>query len=139
MYLCIGNLAKQLCTNHLPSPNRPPFSGILRQCSIPSTHLFTKAKKHELFRKRAGIEPVIGHCKSDHRLGRNYYKGLFGDFINVMIAAATFNFKRAMRALFCLFQEVLSGWIKPFIRLKNLYVWQVPSCYADMRTRELAF
>ena len=90
-------------------------------------------------RKRAGIEAVIGHCKSDHRLGRNYYKGLFGDSINVMLAATAFNFKRAMRALLCHLQEVLSGWIKPFMRLKNLYFWQVPSCYADMRTRELAF
>ncbi|MGN1255866.1 MAG: IS5/IS1182 family transposase, partial [Bacteroidaceae bacterium] len=25
---------------------------------------YMKARKHELFRKRAGIEPVIGHCKS---------------------------------------------------------------------------
>lgn len=98
-----------------------------------------EGKEARAVSKEGWQEPVIGHCKSDHRLGRNYYKGLFGDFINVMIAAATFNFKRAMRALFCLFQEVLSGWIKPFIRLKNLYVWQVPSCYADMRTRELAF
>ena len=65
--------------------------------------------------------------------------GLFGDSINVMLAAAAFNFKRAMRALLCLFQEVLSGWIKPFLQLKNLYFWQVHSCYADMRTRELAF
>ena len=63
---------------------------------------YTKAKKHELFRKRAGIEPVIGHCKSDHRLGRNFYKDLFGDSINVMLAAAAFNLKRAMRVLLCL-------------------------------------
>ena len=90
-------------------------------------------------RKTAGIEPVIGHCKSDHSLGRNYWNGLFGDSINVMLAAAAFNFKRAMRALLYLLQKVLSGWIKPFMRLKNLYFWQVPSCYADMRTRELAF
>ena len=57
-------------------------------------------QKHKLFRKRAGIEPVIGHCKVDYRLGRNFYKGLFGDSINVMLAAAAFNFKRAMRLLF---------------------------------------
>ena len=68
---------------------------------------YTKAKKHELFRKRAGIEPVIGHCKSDHRLGRNYYKGLFGDSINVMLAAAAFNLKRAMRLFLCLFKWVI--------------------------------
>ena len=60
-----------------------------------------REKKHKLFRKRAGIEPVIGHCKSDHRLGRNFYKGLFGDSINIMLAAAGFNFKRAVRLLFC--------------------------------------
>jgi len=67
---------------------------------------YVRAKKHELFRKRAGIEPVIGHCKSDHRLSRNFYKGLFGDSINVMLAAAAFNFKRVMRTLFCLFEKL---------------------------------
>ena len=54
----------------------------------PTDSQHIKGKKHKLFRKRAGIEPVIGHCKSDHRLGRNFYKGLFGDSINVMLAAA---------------------------------------------------
>ena len=62
-----------------------------------SDSAYMKARKRELFKKRAGIEPVIGHCKSDHRLGRNFYKGLFGDSINVMLAAAAFNLKRAMR------------------------------------------
>lgn len=47
-------------------------------------------------RKRASIEPVIGHLKSDHRAGRNFYKGIFGDNINIMLAAAAFNFKRMM-------------------------------------------
>lgn len=69
-----------------------------------SDSAYMKARKHELFRKRAGIEPVIGHCKSDHRLGRNFYKGLFGDSINVMLAAAAYNLKRAMRLLLCLFR-----------------------------------
>jgi transposase, IS5 family len=69
---------------------------------------YTKKKKHELFRKRAGIEPVIGYCKSDHRLGRNFYKGLFGDSVNVMLAALAFNFKRVMNALLCLILIVLS-------------------------------
>ena len=68
---------------------------------------YTKSKKHALFRKRAGIEPVIGHCKADHRLGRNFYKGLFGDSVNVMLAAAAFNFKRVMNALLRLILEWL--------------------------------
>ncbi|WP_152570013.1 transposase, partial [Porphyromonas gulae] len=55
--------------------------------------------KHKLFCKRAGIEPTIGHLKSDHRLGRNFYKGLAGDAVNILLAAAAYNFKRAMKAL----------------------------------------
>ena len=46
--------------------------------------------------KRAGIEAIIGHIKSDHRLNRNFYKGIIGDNINIMLAAAGFNFKRMM-------------------------------------------
>ncbi|EKX91114.1 hypothetical protein HMPREF9999_01148 [Alloprevotella sp. oral taxon 473 str. F0040] len=37
---------------------------------------YQKRKKYKLFCKRAGIEPIIGHLKSDHRLGRNFYKGM---------------------------------------------------------------
>lgn len=50
------------------------------------------------FRRRAGIEPVIGHLKSDHRLKRNFLKGFAGDQINLLMAAAAFNFKKWMRA-----------------------------------------
>ena len=79
---------------------------------------YTKAKKHKLFRKRAGIEPVIGHCKSDHRLGRNFYKGLFGDSVNVMLAAVAFNLKRVLRALLALIQRwmiLFLDWLEGFI------------------------
>lgn len=51
------------------------------------------------FRRRAGIEPVIGHLKSDHRLKRNFLKGFAGDQINLIMAAAAFNFKKRMREL----------------------------------------
>jgi len=49
------------------------------------------------FRRRAGIEPIIGHLKSDHRLKRNFLKGFDGDQINLLMAAAAFNFKKWMR------------------------------------------
>ncbi|MBP9029242.1 MAG: hypothetical protein KBG14_05805 [Bacteroidales bacterium] len=42
------------------------------------------------------MEPIIGHLKADHRLSRNFYKGIVGDNINIMLAAAAFNFKRVM-------------------------------------------
>ena len=69
---------------------------------------YKRRKKHDLFCKRAGIEPVIGHLKADHRLYRNYYAGVFGDNINVMLAAAGFNFKREMRILFALLRGLFS-------------------------------
>lgn len=48
-------------------------------------------------RSRAAIEPVIGHLKDDFRMRRNFLKGLLGDQINVMLAAAAFNFKSWLR------------------------------------------
>jgi len=53
-----------------------------------------KQRKH--FKRRAAIEPIIGHLKTDNRLSRNYYKGIIGDEINVLLSAAAFNFKRMM-------------------------------------------
>ncbi|MGB4774597.1 MAG: IS5 family transposase [Daejeonella sp.] len=57
---------------------------------------YSQKKLKRAFKRRAAIEPIIGHLKTDHRLGRNFYKGIFGDNINIMLAAAAFNFKRMM-------------------------------------------
>lgn len=59
-------------------------------------------RKHKLqMKSRSKIEPVIGHVKHDHRLGRNFLKGITGDEINILMAAAAFNFKRFMRKKLC--------------------------------------
>jgi len=55
---------------------------------------YQKQKLRNGFKRRAAIEPKIGHLKQDHRLGRNFYKGIKGDNINVMLAATGMNFKR---------------------------------------------
>jgi len=34
-------------------------------------------------KRRAAVEPVIGHLKAEHRMGRNHLKGRDGDRINV--------------------------------------------------------
>ena len=60
---------------------------------------YEKRKARNRFRKRAGIEPIIGHLKADFRLLRNYLKGSVGDAINLMLAAAAYNFKKLMRQL----------------------------------------
>ena len=66
--------------------------------SVPkkSDSYYKRKKISRAHKKRAAIEPVIGHIKADHRLNRNFYKGVVGDNINIMLAAAAFNFKRMM-------------------------------------------
>lgn len=55
------------------------------------------------FRRRAAIEPIIGHLKTDNRLSRNYHKGEFGDQINVLLAAIGFNLRKWLRDFLHLF------------------------------------
>lgn len=60
---------------------------------------YQKRKKRKHFRKRAAIEPIIGHLKQDYRAAKNYLKGQIGDSINFMMAAAGFNFRKLMKKL----------------------------------------
>ena len=60
------------------------------------------------FRRRAGIEPVIGHLKADHRMSRNFLKGVLGDAINLFMAAAAFNFRKWMGKVVQFFALILS-------------------------------
>jgi len=57
---------------------------------------YQKRKKRKHFRRRAAIEPIIGHLKQDYRVERNYLKGQIGDSINFKMAAAGFNFRKLM-------------------------------------------
>ncbi len=70
---------------------------------------YQKQKARKRFRKRAGIEPIIGHLKSDYRMMRNYLKGSAGDSINLMLAAAAFNFRKWMRQSHDLIFTILRG------------------------------
>ena len=60
---------------------------------------YQKRKKRKHFRKRAGIEPVIGHLKSDFRVARNYLKGALGDSINFIMGAVAFNLKKLLKKI----------------------------------------
>jgi transposase, IS5 family len=50
-------------------------------------------------RRRAAVEPVIGHMKAEHRMSRNYLKGRDGDRINAVLSAAGYNFSLLLRWL----------------------------------------
>jgi IS5 family transposase len=59
---------------------------------------YQRDKKRKRCQRRAAIEPIIGHLKSDYRLGRNYLKGTKGDEINLLMAACAWNLNKWMKA-----------------------------------------
>jgi transposase, IS5 family len=71
----------------------------------------TKAIRREM-RRRAAVEPVIGHLKDDHRMRRNHLKGREGDRINAVLAAAGYNFSLLLR------------WFRQFLRVLLLIFGQ---------------
>ena len=61
-------------------------------------------------KRRAAVEPVIGHVKAEHRMDRNYLKGRVGDRNNAVLAAAGYNFGLLLRWL----AELLRAIIRAF-------------------------
>jgi IS5 family transposase len=72
--------------------------------------------KREL-RRRAAIEPVIGHMKSEGHLGRNYLKGRDGDRANAVLSAVGHNLRLVLRWLRTLLCKILAA---IFARLAEL-------------------
>ena len=64
--------------------------------------------KREL-RRRSAVEPVIGHLKSEHRMGRNYLWHRHGDATNALLAAVGYNFRRLIRWLRHLLRQILAS------------------------------
>ena len=60
---------------------------------------YQKRKKRKKFRRRAAIEPVIGHLKTDFRMGQNYLHGKQSPQINAFLAATGWNLKKMMKKL----------------------------------------
>jgi IS5 family transposase len=60
---------------------------------------YQKKKKRKKFRRRAAIEPVIAHLKTDFRMRQNYLHGADSPQINAFLAATGWNLKKMMRKL----------------------------------------
>ena len=56
----------------------------------------TPAIKRQM-KRRAAVEPVIGHMKNGHRMDRNYLAHQQGDAINPILAAAGYNFRLILK------------------------------------------
>jgi transposase, IS5 family len=53
----------------------------------------------KLLKSRPAIEPIIGHMKNDHRLGRHYLLGRLGDKINAVLSGRAFNLNKILNYL----------------------------------------
>jgi IS5 family transposase len=58
-------------------------------------------------KRRAAVEPSIGHLKNEHRLERNRLRGTCGDTINAMLSAAAMNFHKLLGAFWLYFLRCL--------------------------------
>lgn len=62
-----------------------------------STRTLSRGQKKRR-KRRSAVEPKIGHLKSDNRLRRCFLKGLTGEAINVLLAAAGSNLRKLLAA-----------------------------------------
>jgi IS5 family transposase len=69
-------------------------------------------------RRRAAIEPKIGHAKSENRMGRCFLKGIPGDMFNAVLAAAGANIRKLLNSFLFLpvFLSVISRFIAQSVR-----------------------
>src|SRR3546814_14958599 len=84
----ISDWSSDVCSSDLHAAGR--LAGQVRRV--------TKTIRREM-KRRAAIEPVIGHVKAEHRMQRNYLKGCHGDHANAVLAAAGYNFRLLIRWL----------------------------------------
>jgi IS5 family transposase len=74
--------------------------------ALPHTAIYITGQKRGVtekikrwLKRRAVVEPVIGHAKNDGLLGRNWLHGRTGDRCNALLAASGFNLRQLLRFL----------------------------------------
>lgn len=108
MEALIGNtIARMIADAGYRGHNAPPDRK-LRVFTAGQKRRMTPAIKREM-KRRSAVEPVIGHLKEDHRMGRNYLAHCAGDAANAVLAAAGYNFRRLIRWLRLLLFKILTA------------------------------
>lgn len=105
----IGNGLERILADAGYRGHNAPLSHKFRVFTSGQKRRMTPAVKREM-RRRSAVEPVIGHIKNGHRMGRNYLAGTQGDAINAILAAAGYNFRLLLnwlRLLLCLIASLI--------------------------------
>jgi IS5 family transposase len=75
---------------------------------ISGTRRLSKLLKRDL-RRRAAIEPEIGHMKSDGLLGRNFLKGMEGDAMNAILCGVGHNLRKILARIRLLWLRLVAA------------------------------
>jgi transposase, IS5 family len=106
MQALIGNILNRCITDAgYRGHNAPPDYKFKIYTSGQKRRVTPQIKRE--FKRRAAIEPVIGHLKEHHRMGRNHLAHASGDAINAVLAAAGYNFRRLLAWLRLLLLRIL--------------------------------
>ena len=84
-------------------------------------------------KRRAAVEPGIGHLKQEHRMDRCRLKGTEGDEINAILSAAGMNFGKLLKAVSLLLSYVRAC----FTFLLKRFVWTLHPLRLNPFTAEL--
>ena len=105
----IGNTIERMSrsTKAIAVTMRRPITGSGCSSSGQKRRVTPQIKRE--MRRRSAVEPVIGHLKSEHRMGRNYLWHRQGDAANAVLAAAGYNFRRLIRWLSLLLCQILAA------------------------------
>jgi len=107
METLIGNTLERILADKGYRGHNAPPDYRFRVFTSGQKRRMTPGIKREL-RRRSAIEPVIGHLKAEHRMGRNYLWHRHGDAANAVLAAAGYNFRRLIRWLRFLLCQILA-------------------------------
>jgi IS5 family transposase len=91
-----------------------------------------------MLKRRAAIEPTIGHLKSGNRMDRNYLTGQEGDRINALLSAAGYNLRKLLRwvvfaPFFWLWQR-LADKLAAIVAPRRASHLPMPACFAPAHT-----
>jgi IS5 family transposase len=108
METLIGNTIERILADKGYRGHNAPPDYKFRVFTSGQKRRMTPKIKREL-RRRSAVEPVIGHLKSEHRMGRNYLWHRQGDAANAVLAAVGYNFRRLIRWLSLLLSDFCSS------------------------------
>ena len=72
-------------------------SAVIMPGQKPPGSAYAHRRHKRMCKRRSAIEAIIGHLKSEHRLGRNYLQGSIGDSKNALLAGMGWNLMLLLR------------------------------------------